>query len=137
MSKTYASAEVEIEVPFYDVDSMNIVWHGHYAKYFEIARCALLDSIHYGYNQMLESGYGWPIIDMHIRYPSPARFKQKIKVKASLTEYEERLKINFLVTDVESGKRLTRGHTVQVAVDIKSGEMLFTSPAILAKKIGL
>ena len=29
-------AEVVIEVPFHDVDIMNVVWHGHYLKYFEI-----------------------------------------------------------------------------------------------------
>lgn len=38
-------AEVEIQVPFFDVDSMDVVWHGHYIKYFEVARCALLDHI--------------------------------------------------------------------------------------------
>jgi len=137
MSKPYASSEVEIEVPFHDVDSMQIVWHGHYAKYFEIARCELLESINYNYDQMVESGYGWPVIDMHIRYPKPARFKQIIKVKAELVEYEERLKITFLITDAKSGERLTRGYTTQVAVDIKSGEMLFASPSVLAEKIGI
>ena len=45
MAKSYVSAEVEIEIPFHDVDSMKIVWHGNYAKYFEIARCALFESI--------------------------------------------------------------------------------------------
>ena len=39
-------ADVMIEVPFHDVDTMNVVWHGHYLKYFEIARCKLLDQIH-------------------------------------------------------------------------------------------
>ena len=34
---------VNIDVPFFDVDMMDVVWHGHYIKYFEVARCALLD----------------------------------------------------------------------------------------------
>ena len=37
--------ETIIEVPFHDVDVMRVAWHGHYVKYFEIARCALLDKI--------------------------------------------------------------------------------------------
>jgi len=41
-------AEVELTVEFFDVDSMQIVWHGNYLKYMERARCALLDKI--GYN---------------------------------------------------------------------------------------
>ena len=55
-------------MPFHDVDSIGVAWHGHYAKYFEIARCALLDSFGYGYNAMRESGFSWPVIDMRIRY---------------------------------------------------------------------
>ena len=41
--KTLA-AEVEVEVEFQDVDPMGVAWHGHYLKYFERARCALLRS---------------------------------------------------------------------------------------------
>ncbi len=40
-------------MPFFDVDSMNVVWHGHYVKYLEVARCALLDQIGHNYNDML------------------------------------------------------------------------------------
>ncbi|MGZ5781545.1 MAG: acyl-CoA thioesterase, partial [Burkholderiaceae bacterium] len=65
-------AEVELQVQFFDLDPMEIVWHGNYVKYLEIARCALLDSIDYNYVQMKESGYAWPIIDMHLRYPGSA-----------------------------------------------------------------
>ena len=33
---------VELEVPLHDVDVLGIVWHGHYYKYLEAARTALL-----------------------------------------------------------------------------------------------
>jgi acyl-CoA thioester hydrolase len=39
------TAETEFTVEFYDVDSMEIVWHGNYVKYLEKARCVLLDHI--------------------------------------------------------------------------------------------
>jgi acyl-CoA thioester hydrolase len=41
-------------------------------------------------------------------------------VRASLVEWENRLKINYLISDAETGERLTRASTVQVAVDIAS-----------------
>jgi len=126
-----------IEVPFHDVDMMGIAWHGHYVKYFEIGRCALLKKIDYGYMRMHDSGYAWPVIDMRIRYAKPCRFQQKICVKAKLVEWENRLKIDYLITDVETGQRLTKGYSIQVAVDMESQEMLFASPAILLQKLGL
>lgn len=126
-----------IEVPFHDVDMMGIAWHGHYVKYFEIGRCELLKKIDYGYMQMHDSGYAWPVIDMRIRYAKPCRFQQKICVNAKLVEWENRLKINYLITDVETGQRLTKGYSVQVAVDMESQEMLFASPSILLEKLGV
>ena len=126
-----------ITVPFHDIDSMDVVWHGHYAKYFEIARCELLDSFNYGYGAMRESGYLWPVIDMHVRFVKGAQFGQRILVKATLREWENRLLIAYLITDEASGQRLTKGTTAQVAVDIKSGEMCFVSPPILFERLGL
>jgi acyl-CoA thioester hydrolase len=129
-------ASVDIKIPFHDVDMMEITWHGHYVKYFEIARCALLDSIDYNYSQMRDSGYAWPIIDMRIRYPGPSRFGQVITVKARIKEWENRLKIDYEIRDKISGQRLTRGYTAQVAVDINSREMLIESPQVLFQKLG-
>ena len=37
------STEVEVTIPFHDVDMMAVAWHGHYFRYVELARCALLD----------------------------------------------------------------------------------------------
>ena len=35
--------EARLKVPFHDADPMQVVWHGNYIKYFEIARDGLLD----------------------------------------------------------------------------------------------
>ena len=131
------SAEVDITVPFHDVDLMAIAWHGHYVRYFEIARCALFDKMDYNYLQMKESGYAWPVIDLNVRYVQPSLFQQTIRVKATLVEVEYRLKVKYLITDAETGKRLTKGHTVQVAVDMANEEMCMASPKILFDKAGV
>ena len=129
--------EVPITVPFHDVDMIGVAWHGHYAKYFEIARCALLDQLGYGYNDMRESGFMWPVIDMRIRYVKPMRFGQQVIVKATLREWENRLSIDYLVSDAQTGERLTKGSTSQVAVDMTNGEMCFVSPPILLERLGV
>jgi acyl-CoA thioester hydrolase len=138
--KTQASrwwAEVEMQVQFFDLDPMQIVWHGNYIKYLEVARCALFDKIDYNYEQMGASGYSWPVIDVQLRYIGSARFGQRLKLRADLVEWENRLKIDYLISDAESGARLTRASTTQVAVDIATGEMCFVSPSVLFKKLGV
>lgn len=131
------SAEVEIQVQFFDLDPMEIVWHGRYVQYLETARCALLERIDYNYPQMKASGYAWPIIDLHLRYAAPATFGQRIKVRATIVEWENRLKIAYLITDAASGKRLTRASTVQVAVGLADRALCFVSPPVLLEKLGL
>jgi acyl-CoA thioester hydrolase len=134
MKKVYASASVELEVPFHDIDMMGIAWHGHYVKYLEIARGAMLETIEYNVKEMEASGYAWPVIEMNIRYAKPLLFLQKIRVQADLVEIENRLKIAYIIFDIESGKRLTKAYTVQVALGLVSGEMLFASPRVLLEK---
>jgi acyl-CoA thioester hydrolase len=128
---------IDIQIPFHDVDMMEIVWHGHYVKYFEIARCALLDKIDYNYLQMRESGYSWPVIDLNIRYIKPAIFGQIITVQADIVEWENRLKINYLITDKLTGARLTKGYSIQVAIDSQTKAMCFESPRVLLEKLGV
>ena len=129
------SARVDVEVPFHDVDAMNVAWHGHYAKYFELARCALLRSFVYDYPEMQASGYLWPIVECQLKYVRPALYGQRLRVEASLVEYENRIKIAYAIFDRSSGERMTKGYTLQVAVDAATRELQFISPAILVAKV--
>jgi acyl-CoA thioester hydrolase len=131
------SAVIELQIPFHDLDPVNIVWHGNHAKYFEQARCALLETIDYNYDAMRASGYIWPVIDLHVRYIKPLHFKQRVRVQASLKEWEYRLKIDYLVSDVATGQRLAKGTSIQVAIEAASKEMCLLSPRVLFERLGL
>lgn len=130
-------AETETQVQFYDLDPMEVVWHGHYVNYLEIVRGVLLDTIDYNYAQMKASGYLWPVIDLHLRYAASATYGQRLKLRADIIEWENRLKISYLITDAASGRRLARASTTQVAVEIASREMCFVSPPVLFEKLGV
>ena len=70
------SVEATAKIQFYDVDAMQVVWHGNYARFLELARCALLEKIGYSYPEMARSGYFWPVVDMRIKYVRPVRMAQ-------------------------------------------------------------
>jgi acyl-CoA thioester hydrolase len=129
------SATTEITVPFHDLDPVNIVWHGHYVKYLEIARDFLLDGIGYGHPEMVASGYVWPVVEMKLRYLQPARLRQRLRLVAGIVEYVDRLKIAYEIIDAQTGRRLTRAHTIQVPVRAEDGEMLYKTPPELHEKI--
>ena len=129
------SADATIQAQFYDLDPMNVVWHGNYPRFLERARCALLDLIGYNYPEMRQSGFAWPIVDMRIKYVRPIVFAQDIVVTATLAEYENRLKIDYRIRDQATGEVLTKATTVQVAVRIETGEMQLESPAALVTRV--
>lgn len=129
------TAEITLRAQFHDLDPMQVVWHGNYARYLEQARCALLDIIDYNYPQMAASGFAWPIVDMRVKYVRPVVFAQEIVVKATLVEYQNRLKIEYRIRDRASDAVLTKATTVQVAVRIDNGELQLESPPILLDKL--
>lgn len=135
--RTDLGHEIEIVPAFHDLDLMEIVWHGHYVKYLELARCALLSRFNYDYPQMRDSGYAWPIVDMRLKYVRPATFAQKLTVRAEIVEWENRLKIEYLIRDSATGEKLNQAYTIQVAVDMSRREMLYVCPAILWERLGV
>ncbi|WP_426415350.1 acyl-CoA thioesterase [Aestuariirhabdus sp. LZHN29] len=126
--------ELELEIPFFDTDPMGITWHGHYVKYFELARCELLKRIDFTYQQMATSGYSWPVVDLRLKYVRPCQFGDSIRVAAQLSEYENRIRIDYLIHNAEGSQVLTRGHSIQVAVDANGG-LCLQSPAILLQRV--
>jgi acyl-CoA thioester hydrolase len=131
------SIEIELDPAFHDLDPMDIVWHGNYVKYLEIARCALLEKFNYNYRQMRDSGYAWPVVDMRLKYVRPTRFGQKIIIRATIREWENRLKIDYLIRDAADGHKINQAYTIQVAVDMSTGELQYLCPAILWQCLGV
>ena len=135
MVKHSISAHINIAPQFYDIDPMNVVWHGNYVKYFEEVRSVLLDQIGHNYQEMLDSGFAWPIVDMRIKYVKPLTLHQKIRLTATLIEFENRLKIDYHIMDIETQEPLTKAHTIQVAVHIETQEMHFETPAAFRNSV--
>lgn len=129
------SAAADFQVEFYDVDAMKVVWHGNYARFFEVGRMALYDKLGYGYLEMEKSGYAWPVVDLRIKYVRPAFLGQKLRVTADLIEWENRAVMEFAIIDVATGERLTKGESIQVCVDARTGEMQFVTPEAFQAKV--
>ena len=128
-------AEAETTVEFYDLDPLRVVWHGNYIGFFEIGRRALLEKLEYDYNEMEESGFAFPVIEISAKYLGSLRFKDRARIKAILVEYENRLRIQYEIRNAETGQLTTRGVSTQMAYDIKAGDSCFVCPQILIDKV--
>ena len=133
--KAVVSASAEAAPQFYDLDPMNIVWHGNYPRFLELGRNAVMDKIDYSYEAMAASGYAWPVIDLRMRYARPMRLGKAVTITAGIVEWENILRISYLLRDVETGARVMRASSSQAAVSISSGEMLWVTPPVLREKL--
>ena len=129
------SKSVALKAQFYDVDSMNVVWHGNYVKYFETARCALLEEIGYDYEAMRADGYAYPIVKIEVKYVKPVFFGDEIEVEAPLKECECFLKIGYVVKSAKTGETLCTGTSLQAAVDMRAMQTCFEIPQELQNAI--
>ncbi len=123
------STSVRLRVPYYDVDLMQIVWHGNYLKYFEVARLALfrergVDLQRY----MQEKGCAFPIIRSTIKHISPLKFDDEFTCTASLKEATVKIVLDFEIKLISNDKVCTRGRTEQVALRVPEMEMAFLIP---------
>lgn len=130
-----AQVSMEYEIPFFDVDSYRIVWHGNYPKYLEMARCQLLEEIGCPYEEMESQNYFFPVVDMRVKYIKPLVFKQKIFLTSELVEWQNRLKIKYLIKDAHTGEVLTKAQTCQVAVLMPEHITQYVSPQFLLDKV--
>ena len=135
MKKALVTATAEAQAQFHDIDPMNVVWHGNYPRFMELARVALLDEIDYSYAAMVESGYAWPVVEMNIRYAHPILLRETVLVTAGLTEWENRLRIDFEIRNKDTRKRLCKAYSVHVAVDMADQTMQWETPEVFRRKV--
>ncbi|WP_407396469.1 acyl-CoA thioesterase [Treponema sp.] len=127
MSKEYFTVEKEFKVEFYDVDSMDICYHGNYVRFMEVGRCALLDEIGYNYIDMKDEGYSFPVVDIKVRYMKSLHFNEVAKIRSSVIEYENCLKVKYEIFN-SKGELTTKAESTQMVVKESTGETMFVCP---------
>lgn len=128
-------AETFITVQFYDLDPMNVVWHGNYIKYLETARCDLLSKLGYDYDNMREDGIAYPVATMDLKFMKPCTFNQKLRIVSYVEEIEPCLIIKYTIFDAVSGEKLFKAKTMQICIDVRTKESLYSAPERLKEKL--
>lgn len=127
---------VEGEVPFHDVDGMRIVWHGHYFKYFELARTALLRAVDLDVGTLIGPRYRFAVIESKCRYAWPLRYGERFRCAAWVEDFHRRLMIRYEITNLTAARRAARGHTVLAILDENDALLLETPREIASRFAG-
>ncbi len=74
---------------------MGMVYHGHYAEFYEIGRTESLRSLGITYKEIEAAGIIMPVIEIHTRFLRPARYDDLLTVVTHLKEMPVHHKIVF------------------------------------------
>ena len=83
-------ASKEFDVRFSKVDSMNIVWHGSYALYFEDAREEFERVFGLSYHEYIANEYFAPLVDLNFQYKKPL-----LRIRKYIRKSEYRVRFEY------------------------------------------
>ena len=87
--------ETQIRIHYALTDQMGVVYHGHYAQFYEIGRGEAIRNLGYTYKDIEALGIIMPVVDVHSRFFRPAKYDDLITVKTTLKELPLHHKIVF------------------------------------------
>jgi acyl-CoA thioester hydrolase len=106
----------EVIVRFAETDAAGIAHHSAYLVWFEAARVAYLAEHAGGYQALRDQGIESPVVEINVRYFSPARFDDKLRVYARIFDIRgARFRCQYLVE--RDGERLAEGSSLHALVD--------------------
>lgn len=76
----------EIEVRYSETDQMGVVYHSNYLVWMEIGRTNFLKDAGFNMMDFENKGYLFPVYEMDIKFLSPARYGENIKVETRVSE---------------------------------------------------
>jgi len=124
-------------VPFHDLDPLQIVWHGNYLKYFDIARFGLFKQAGLDlYQYFLTRQLIFPVTRSSAKHIVPLRYDDEFVCRATVTEAVYKIAMSFEIRLAENEQICTRGKSEQVAVKMPEMEMQFEVPGDVTAALG-
>jgi len=118
----------EILVRFSEVDSMRIVWHGNYLKYFEDGRESFGLKYSLGYLDVYRHNVMIPLVKINCDYKRPLEYGDTAIVETRFVPTEAaKIVFDYTIYRKKDNEVAATGTSTQVFLT-PQGELLLTSP---------
>jgi acyl-CoA thioester hydrolase len=111
------TVDISVRVRYAETDQMGIVYHSHYAVWFEIGRTEFCRAAGMPYRDLEHSGIRIPVIGLKCKYRRPAHYDDDLTIRTWLPELSARgLAFAYDVLDPD-GQRMADGETRHIFAD--------------------
>jgi acyl-CoA thioester hydrolase len=121
---------IEVPIRFSEVDSLRVVWHGHYVKLFEDGREAFGKQYGIGYLDIFNADHlAVPIVDLQMQYKRPLEYGDSAVIETEFVNTPAaKLIFDFKVFSKRDGHLACTGRSIQVFMNPVSRELYITNP---------
>lgn len=122
------SNRTTVKVRFSEVDSLRIVWHGHFIKYFEDGREGFGNEYGFGYLDFYNEGLLTPIVDVNCHYKKHLTYGDEIIIETTFINTDAaKIVFEYKIIKKEDESIVATGTSIQVFLSIDM-ELILTNP---------
>ncbi len=121
IAKETIVGETKLRVRYAETDKMGVVYHSNFVIWFEVGRVELLRQLGFQYSEMeTEDNCHIPVVDLRVRYKSPALYDDEIVVRTQIKNVRSSL-LHFSYEVFREADRmlLATGETMHIIVNNK------------------
>ncbi len=130
ISDSTLTHRIKIKVRFSEVDSMRVVWHGEYVKYFEDGREAF--GREFGglnYDTIESDGYYIPIVKLELDYKIPLKCGDTAIVETKfINSRAAKILFEYVIYRESDMAVAATGRSMQVFTHADTGELELNTP---------
>jgi acyl-CoA thioester hydrolase len=120
---------IEQDVKFSEVDSLGIVWHGHYVQYFEDGRESFGKEYNLRYLDFYANGYIVPIVNIQCEYKRFLRYGDRIIIEVTyVASLSAKINFEYRILNALTKELIVTGSTVQVFLSNDSLNLQLNNP---------
>ena len=129
MEDVKLTATKTFEIRFNEVDSMGVVWHGHYATYFEDAREEFGRKYGLEYLMMYEKGFFEPLVELNFKYKKPLIYGMCPEIEIVYHPCDAaKIIFDYEIRDPKTKEVYATGHSIQIFMDKNTYQLVLTNP---------
>ncbi len=124
--------KTESIIKFSEVDSLRVVWHGHYVRYFEDGREAFGKQYNLGYLDVYEHGLAVPLVNLQVNFKRILEYGDTAIIETTfINSPAAKLIFEYKITSAKHGYVACLGRTTQVFMNPHNKELFITMPPFM------
>ena len=132
MKKEELVCTTAIRVRFSEVDSMGVVWHGNYIRYFEDGREAFGNKYGINYMDFYKQGVMIPLVKVTCDFKKPLLYGDIARIETRFVNCDAaKLQYDYIISRDSTGEVMATGSSVQVFLSPEMELLLDMPPFFL------